>query len=330
MTTQPPIFVVGASRSGTTLLRLILNAHPSIAMPDELSYFTLFKRVPTPWNTTLDPRLYGTLIDRFLAQNEPVLSGVDLGQLRIAMMEGPPTIRTPYAKALDAWAAAEGKPCWGEKTPHNVFYVPELYAMFPEARFVHMVRDPRAVVHSMNNFRRCSSNTVANAGNWRTFMERGAAVLERTVPASQRTTLHFEALTSTPEPVLLQLCNFLQIPFNPDMLAFHERAGDYMHPVYTKLGGAQTVTKPINTKTKARWQTEMASIDVATVEYMCGTWMNVYGYDRSGARLSPSDHARLMPERAYCQYKRWQHRHDRVHLIHYEMPWTSSSPHDNG
>ncbi|MFO8231557.1 MAG: sulfotransferase [Longimonas sp.] len=317
-----PIFVVGASRSGTTLLRLMLNAHPSIAIPDELSYFSLVGTLPTPWNAPLDAGRYVKLVDGFLDQNEPVLTGVDRAALRRAMLTHPAhTIRTPYAVALDHWATAQSKPIWGEKTPHNFFFVPELHEMFPSARFIHLVRDPRAAVHSMNGFKRCVSNTVINATNWRTFMQQGAAVLEATVPAHQRITIRFEDLTSNPDFVLQQLCSFLDISFHSDMLSFHETSHQYMHPVFEKLGGAQTVTRPVNTDTKARWTTEMAPADIATVEHICGPWLPIFSYERRTDPLSWTERLRRAPDMAYCALKRWQHRDARVHLMHYNVPW---------
>ena len=322
MSHSTPIFIVGASRSGTTMLRLMLNAHPSIAIPDELSYFSLLGALPTPWNTPLPPSPYVHLVDRFLDQNKPVLSGLDSTSLRTAILSHPAhTIRTPYAIALERWAAAQNKPIWGEKTPYNFFFVPELHDMFPKARFIHLVRDPRAAVHSMNGFKRCTSNTVINATNWRTFMQKGAAVLEATVPTDQRITIRFEDLTSNPDFVLQQLCAFLDVSFRSDMLSFHETSHEYMHPVYEKLGGAQTVTRPVNTKTKARWTTEMAPEDIATVEHICGPWLPIFSYERQTEPLTWTERLRRWPDQAYCAVKRWQHRQTRVHLMHYDVPW---------
>ncbi|PEN09254.1 hypothetical protein CRI93_00555 [Longimonas halophila] len=321
-TASAPIFIVGASRSGTTMFRLMLNAHPSIAIPDELSYFSLLGTLPTPWNAPLGTDQYVDLVDRFLDQNEPVLTGVDRTALRRAILMHPAhTIRTPYAVALDHWAAAQGKPIWGEKTPYNFFFVPELHDMFPEARFIHLVRDPRAAVHSMNGFKRCVPNTVINATNWRAFMQQGATVLEATVPAHQRITIRFEDLTSNPDFVLQHLCAFLDVPFHSSMLSFHENSHQYMHPVFETLGGAQTVTRPVNTATKARWTEEMAPADIATVEHICGPWLPIFSYERQTAPLSWTERLRRLPDMAYCVLKRWQHRRARVHLMHYNVPW---------
>ena len=171
----------------------------------------------------------------------------------------------------------------------------------------------------MNGFKRCTSNTVINATNWRTFMQKGAAVLEATVPTNQRITIRFEDLTSNPDFVLQQLCSFLDLSFHSDMLSFdassHQDLSFFAHD---SLGDAQTVVYPSNIATKTRWTAEMASEDIATVEHIahCGPWLSIFSYERQTKSLTRTERLRCLPSQAYCTLKHWQHRTDRAPLVH--------------
>ena len=171
-----PFFIVGASRSGTTLLRLMLNSHPSVAVPHEMDYF--HKAIPLSllrrWqNPGLSAEAFERLIDGWLDSRRYVFEDVGLEHVRKAILDGPRDLRAPFSRAMQQWAAHHGKSRWGAKTPKNLFFVDIIAEMFPRARFIYLARDPRAVVRSMNNFEFFSDDTVINAFNWRTAATEG-------------------------------------------------------------------------------------------------------------------------------------------------------------
>lgn len=318
---REPVFILGASRSGTTMLRLMLNAHPNIAVPGEQSYFLSLPVPAETWEAPdLSPDEYDQFVTDYLQRKSTTLPGVDVGSVRASILQSPHPrdLRMPYEITLYAWARSQGATRWGEKTPTNFFYVDVIDDMFPSARYIHLVRDPRAVVHSMNRFLRCGSDTVINATNWCEYIERGANLLERTVPEDRRLTLHYEEVTAAPGKAAQQLCTFLEEPFSPEMLNFHETAEEYIHPASKFLGGDKTLTSPVSDRdSQPKWVRGMSNDQIAVVESTCKKEMDRFGYEPTGAQPSLQARADQYLKLTYVAAKRLQHADDRFHLIHY-------------
>src|SRR5438067_4557076 len=142
MPERPPFpFVVGSGRSGTTLLRLMLEQHPDLAIPPE-SYFPISMRHRNPRYVTQE----GFDLDRFrvdLTENvrfrdwkldEDVVASRLHG---VAPIDWAEAIRKTFA----LYAEKEDKPRYGDKTPWFIMRISELSELFPESRFVHLIRD---------------------------------------------------------------------------------------------------------------------------------------------------------------------------------------------
>ena len=131
-----PLFVLGVSRSGTTLLRVVLDRSPGIAVPDESFFIPLLAR-----------RHRGTVDrDRFLEDLSrlQVLAawGLSLDDIGAGIHPGTSTGEA-IAAIFEAYAAHEGKPRWGDKTPMYMRHLPLLERLFPDAQYVHLIRDGR-------------------------------------------------------------------------------------------------------------------------------------------------------------------------------------------
>lgn len=322
MTNRSPIFIVGASRSGTTMLRLLLNAHPHIGVPKEFSYFT---SVPERWlshwkSVPASPHEYRAVVrerlfdERFLRK-----AGVNTGALleKILAPDHLRDVSVPYRMMLEAYANAEGKSRWGEKTPTNLFYCDVLYGMFPDARFIHLVRDPRAVVRSANLFPRLPSDTVVNATNWLHFMEEGYQMLCKHVPEAQRCTVRYEDLTSDPEPVVHEICRFIGEDFHPEMMEFHQTSRSYMPMSIDDLGGDSKVTQPIYADHQKKWRKDLTDAEIWIVERLCSVYMPHFGYAATEGSIPWAALPGFLLKRTYTLLKRWQHRGDRFHIIGY-------------
>lgn len=317
-----PIFIVGANRSGTTLLRLMLNAHPHIAIPDEVNYFeSAFQGIPvTDWAA---PGLTDDEYAAFVTERiEAMLahSGMDLDRasLQAAMRAGPATFRTPYAVLLHHWAEKHGATRWGEKTPGNLFFVDVLREMFPSARFIHMVRDPRAGVASMQRVSFFPDDVALNALIRRTFADDARTRLPSVVPASHRRAVRYEDLVTDPEATLRSLCAFLETSYHPAMLHFHQAAEQHMSDDAATAFNA-TATRPVQTGRVRAWETRLSRHEVAMVETICQTEMEAFGYAPTNARLSATAWAEVQMKTLYWHLQTWRNRDVRGHLVRYPM-----------
>ena len=301
---SPPFFIVGASRSGTTMLRLMMNAHSRLAVPDEMKYF---RHVDgqydlEAWQTSLPREDYLALARHYLDVQDAVFSEATEALEAALLATEDRTLRGPYQALLSYWARAQGKARWGEKTPHNIFYVDVMAEMFPEAQFIHVVRDPRAVVRSMGASAYYSDEPVFNALNWRMSVRTGRRFFQEHLRPEQRHTVRYEDLVRDPESVLRSTCAFLGESFEPGMLRFYETADqDMAHEIRTP-----SITNPVHEKGLTKWRERLSAAEVGLSEVLCREEMNTFGYERTtmGRFVSPL----VLLKWLYWHWKVWQHR----------------------
>lgn len=307
-TTGRPFFIVSAPRSGSTLLRLILDAHPQLAVP------------PPGWLFDLVyPYLYsyGDLgrHQNLLALAEDILNTPTVGKwpVRPAAEElvkssATPTFAGLYDALHRAYAKAEGKPRWGEKTPRNGFWMDQIHALFPAAQFVHIVRDGRDQAIDISDSVLWPNSVYSGASLWQRYVEaiRGYAA---EIPAGAFMELRYEDLCATPETAIRRVCDFLGIEFSPAMLAPHETPSARAwstHPLHAKTA------QPISTKYCGMYKTRLPVADVAALEALIGDTLQSFGYPLSTtpSLLPPQLAAKMLESDTVTNpenvaYKRW-------------------------
>jgi hypothetical protein len=313
----PPIFIVGANRSGTTLLRLILNAHPRIAIPDELIYFGSHL-AGTPIEQWRSPDLsrleYEQFVEDFLTTNCRPLDAIDRDELKAEILSGALTFRQPYHYVLEAWAKAHGKERWGEKTPGNLFYADIIVEMFPDAQFLYVVRDPRAGVASMQRVSLFPNDVVFNALSRRKHDTQGRKLLRSSVPARQRRTVRYEDLVQNPASTVRSLCDFLGEEYTPSMLRFHEDAEEYMKDAAEEHYN-ETATHPITDDRVDAWKRYLSAEEVALVESICTAVMEAFGYTPKAPPITLPRRAEMLLKQGYWRYQCWRHRGVRHYTV---------------
>jgi len=305
-----PIFIVGANRSGTTLLRLMLNSHSRIGIPDELVYFrnSVAGQGFHSWKHPQIPReVFEGHVRNFLERNREVIAPLSIAELQNEIFElDAPNLRDPYALTLKAWAATHGKARWGEKTPGNLFFVDVIIDMFPEARFIYLMRDPRAGVYSMMKTSMFRSGAIINAMNRRKYMTKGLSHLRHFVPEAQWTLVKFEDLVQFPESTLRKLCSFIDEDFEPRMLDFHRNADQYMKERAVNRFN-QAATRPIDPKKVEAWKEGLSAVQISEVEWVCQKQMDRYGYEPVQSKLSLDRRLLGWLKVAYWHYQNWRH-----------------------
>ena len=122
------------------------------------------------------------------------------------------------------YTSRQGKARYAEKTPINVLHIELLADVFPEARFIHLIRDGRDVALSYLDTDFGASSLPEAAVQWRRFVRKGRRSGAR-VGAHRYQEVRYEDLVADPDTVLRSLCEFIDLPFDPSMLRYHERAG---------------------------------------------------------------------------------------------------------
>ena len=276
--------IIGAQRSGTSLLTRMLNQHAELAVPPESFFFNVF--VPLA-------NYYGDL-----EQDENLVRFVDdvLSTPKVSEWSPTPTrdevlvrleARTQgavFQALLDTWAASQGKTMWGEKTPHHVFFWDEIEKTFPDVPLVHIVRDGRDVALGLVRARFGPKSIHAAATRWAHWMARIEMIRAR-VGAGRIHEARYEDLLAEPQRTLAGICEFLDVPFDPEMLEFHRDTS-----LYSRYAADHAnLKRPLLTDKIAAWRHTMRSSDVALFESVASEGLRRHGYpvETDAVPLSP-------------------------------------------
>ena len=262
-----PFFIVASARSGTTFLRLTLNAHPEIAVPPESRFITELYVDGEVEVASFMRSLEGHT--RFKAwELSPDLVRQELGDS--------PTI--PYVEAISAtyraFARSRGKIYWGDKTPRYIENIPLLARMFPEGRFIHIVRDGRNVALSYSHVNFGPKNIARAADLWARRVSMGIQD-GRALGSDRYLEVRNEDLAAHPEAEVKKICRFLKVEVDPLMFDPQERAkGEVDKKVHNHTPQAAGRTA------MSDWQTEMSASDVEVFETVAGPVLSELGYER--------------------------------------------------
>jgi hypothetical protein len=268
----PPVLVLGVRRSGTTLLRVMLDRNDALAIPDE-SYFVpqlarRHRRAVRPAAFIDDLKRLPTLVEWGVS---PEAVGT---RLRPGM-----TIGEAIAAVFETYAAERGKPRWGDKTPLYMQYLPLLERLFPTAHFVHLVRDGRDAATSflsvptgiMTAGWGHPRDAVGFAAQWASEV-RDAQALGRKLGEERYLELRYEALVADPAGSLRQVCRFAGLAYDDAMLGY------VGHTESARKEHQQRLNEPPRVGVRD-WRTEMPADDVASFERVAGDLLAELGYE---------------------------------------------------
>lgn len=196
---ERPVFIVGCARSGTTLLRMMLDSHPRISCGEET---------------------------KFLADLEPIVGAhwrllAPYGFDRAWWLE---RIREFYAGFQAAYLAPRGKARWADKSPIYTLHLDFVESLFPTAQYVHLIRDGHDVVASFRD--RWGYRAAVRAANsvWAHYV-RTARAFGAGLPPERYHELRYEALVADPEAAMRSLLAFLDEEWDPGVL--HPEQADH-------------------------------------------------------------------------------------------------------
>lgn len=291
---QPAPFIVGCPRSGTTLLRLMLDAHPLVSIPLETHFIRELLRIDIA-TAGLRARVFRLVVGSprwhdFHLNNEEFrrrLEAVDPFTIRAGL-------RTFYAMC----AERRGKPRWGDKTPRYGEHMVAISTLLPEAHFIHVIRDARDVACSLRTmWWEPGGDVTKHASQWRD------RVIEcrrqgRLVPNYLE--IRYEDMVGEPATTLLKICKFIAVPYDANMLEYHRSAGQRMAELGDLIRADGTVVGlrderlsihqrtqlPPNRDRIGRWRTELTDPEIVAIEHAAGPLMTELGYELSNSSFA--------------------------------------------
>lgn len=270
-----PFFVVGCPRSGTTLLQRMLDAHGELAITPETHFVRRFWLRRLSYGSLHRDASYRRLIDDVVSVPEFADMGLDASSYREQAWAGPRSYAHLFDLLLRQFGSTRGVRRVGEKTPSHARFIGTLTRFFPGAKFVHIVRDPRAVVSSWRNVPWSTGLPGTDAEVWRRHV--AAVRVSSSTRGSAIHTLSYERLVEQPEAALRDLCSFLEVSFDPRMLRFHERELGSLD--LEREPWKASAAKPLDTAPIDRWRKELSAASVAQIEAVAWFEMKRQGYE---------------------------------------------------
>jgi hypothetical protein len=280
-TTGPdrPIFIVACPRSGTTLLQLMISAHPRIAIPPE-NRFVVEGWMRRQAFGDLRRRKNRVRLARWIFRRR-LFKDLELERepLRRAIAKGPPTIGSAMGIVLREYARSQGKPRWGDKRPVYLKHLDWLLQLFPDAQFIHIVRDGRDCVASLKRMRWWRGGSLTAISRWVESMRQGEHA-RRSLRPDQYLELQYEHLVANPREELERICAFLGEEFDERMLEHHRSSvgAPKRKTWHARTAGAVT-TQAVN-----QWNEQLEPWELAAVELVGRRYLKHYGYALSGQR----------------------------------------------
>jgi len=285
-----PIFIIGAPRSGTTLLRFMLSSHSGIYIPPESDFIPrLFEgRARAEIRRPRAARNLRIILDNHRFMREWRTEPLDPA----AFLAGLPEL-TPAAfldALYGAYAAQYGAGRWGDKSPIYTRHVGLLAEIFPAAQFVHLIRDGRdAALSALAAYPdRFYVDIYWAARSWRDRVL-AARVAGADLGPDRYLEMRYEELTQDPEGVLRSACGFLGEPFERAMCEQHKLARELLRP----RGRHAPVREPPRPNS-GRWRSQMQPADQRLFQAVAGELLGELGYEVADlGRMLPAERVRL-------------------------------------
>lgn len=275
---HPPFFIIGFQRSGTTLLRLMLDSHPDVAIPlDTVGLWARYAgRLDAEFGGLSTDDDLRRLVEALLAEERIRLWDVDLSAERIASSVGEHSFSAVINAFNAAYAAAKGKRRWGSKDPGDMRRIHLIDAWFPQSRFVHILRDGRDACASLVAQDFGPDDLLACADAWREEVWWVRRIGRLLGPARYHE-LRYEDLVTDPEVVLRPLCAFLYLDFDPAMLAYHSRVSDAVPDEKRHIW--PLIDRPPQADNVERWRTRLSRGMRVCFEKRAGDVLDECGYE---------------------------------------------------
>ena len=271
----PFFFILGRPRSGTTLLRTLLDAHPNINIPLENSgmihlYFK-YRRVGN-W----DRRILHSFLDDFRNLHYIGSWNLDWDSIRALSDQVPggelafhEAIRVLYFHYLSEFSKEEIL-CLGDKSPLNSLYSKDLYHAFPGAKYIHLVRDYRANLASMSKHDIFSPSSTVILMQWK----KSVTQIDRLAREDPEHFLQvrYEDLVLDPVNTFGTICDFLGVKFSAELLdpGYRQKALRKIYDASFLNQWHPNLSARITTSSIHKWESELSAASVRKADYIAG------------------------------------------------------------
>ena len=276
-----PIFMIGTQRSGSNLLRLMLNQLPEIAAPHPPHILQRIMPLVSSYGDLSDDENFSQLVDdvcRLVELNPVLWEGVTLDRKDVARRCRERSVPAVHGAVYDVCAEAKGALTWCCKSLANINYTSEIESYFRSPKYIYLYRDGRDVAVSFSKAVVGEKHFYHIAREWSATQE-VALALRKKIGLERFISVSYEELTACPEPTARLLCAFLGVTFRESMLDYY-RTEEAKHAA-TSSELWKNVTNPVMKNNSRKFLREADPRDIGIFESVAGRTLDALGYARA-------------------------------------------------
>lgn len=270
-----PFFVVGAGRTGTTLLRAILDAREDVRIPGETHFYTTYRIENFARYHFLTRANYMKAVRQYPAWRHVAYEQVDWDLFREIARNSLAQRGSVLRAYLEACAQAAGASWVGEKTPGHIRELSRIWRDFPSARVVHVMRDPRGVAASYLDHDIYASVYGADVTRAVSKWVEAARIHSRVKEDDHYMLLRYEDLVETPASEIERVQAFLGLPDDPEILRKYETS----RLVVLGESNHRRINRPVCTDRRDAWAKRLSDKDIELIEGMTEGLLDEFGYE---------------------------------------------------
>ena len=275
------IFMVGEQRSGSNLLRLILNESSSIAAPHPPHILQRFMPLLPLYGNLNKQKAFNRLIDdvcRLVELNPVPWDKVQLDRKEILNRCKEKSLIAVYGAIMDLYAEAHNASAWMCKSMQNIQWAEDINRYFDKPKYIYLYRDPRDVTLSFTKAVIGEKHPYFIAEQWNKLQK---LCISQLIEQGKDTVfpISYENLLEDPESVVKELCQFLEIKFSNKMLDFHTSKEAERSAKSSSLW--ENLSQPIKSNNSKKFMKELSTDDIKIIESITGKVMDTLGYERA-------------------------------------------------
>ncbi len=282
-----PIFITGVYRSGTTLISQILNNHSSLRIiHDTLHFFRFYLAKYNPVNETytkIVQEASNRLLERYaiyVPKDEIIYSLDQLSDV---------SFRDVYNEIMfHTFCNCDTTLRWGEKSLIQWSNIPTFLQMFPHGQAIHVIRDPRDVLASYREMTNELPHKYLDAIFTCLHSMTWASNMGAQLDVDQYMVLKHEDLVTEPQQTLYQICKFLDIPYQANMMDF-SLYKDQSGNDWNSNTSFNDIPNEITSASAYRWKNKLQPFEIALVESIIGNRLELFGYSSSNQTFTSQD-----------------------------------------
>lgn len=285
--TDNPVFIVGTERSGSNLMRLILNSHPNISVPHPPHILHNFSPLKGVYGDLENDANFHHLVDDILQFVNGHIHPwpITLSREKIISKADSRDLLTVFSLIYDEYLASTDKQRWGCKSTFVINHVEKILDRYPNAKFLWLIRDPRAVAASFRQSVFGPFHPYFSACLWRDQQTEGLR-LEKNLSRDILIRIRYEDLLTDSKGCVKNICSFLEEPFDEKMLRYYET------PEAAKTASLSrdwsNTALPILPDKAKKYSTDFTTGEIYIVESTVGNLLGEFGYGDNKKNATPN------------------------------------------